>query len=1586
MSPRHNDDGEGLGRWWRRLWRHRIIRIVAATCTLATVLAPTQDASAFVPPNPDEFMEIPYAIERHAVRHEYTDVTGSPYLACQNVTLAVLDSKYAIGEGVPNGLGYHEVLIGSTYNQNLVVFQATETYTLFDGEVLSWGTGPSGTPMVALTLFQASDRQISVYPNDPAYAHSRCDTLVQWGIDHEAEYLDPTQLWTRNVDPEIVASCAVQSQTGPGGSELTFVGSVESSGTGYQQAWTFGDGSTSSAGSVAKTAQLPGPFTAQFRAWVPGTNIESVVNCDAEVAAPELGVSVAILGPDGEPVPDDAPPGVGDEIDVRVRVLATANGIGALNELTAFDPAWVNAAGPVELLTAPSLPAPFSLTPGSSVDLVFRYRILSAGDIAFSTTVVGEDAIGRPVQAEGSVLDSVGGIEVEVGAAWPVPPGGGDTPAEFQADNNGDGTVDDADHVLTIEVTAKNLLDEPLTNVRMREADEAIDFVNRLVGEGAAAIELLPGEDYTTGFGDVGPGVSVTRTYRFQATAEVNADAHAYLRGDTGAGAVVAGHGSAGVQLDSHLALEAWMDLEERPYQSGQVVRLNGRITSLLEDETLADGTVEPAKNLAVILDPIVEGNSSNGYVTTADFGGRTPQGNSPFVLLPGQSVDVAAIVATARKDTPSVAGIRYLVRAWAFDPADPDALGVEIDRSRISIDEDDGHGTEFTTALAEVALQPDKVQECETTLLDAVVTCNLWVGLREFGTGLAQLGPVIAQGGAESGRAGWAIRAWMYQHWANSILAVLGDEAATQRLITEVEVQLSTFTTARIHGAAAIGAVHDSVVEFLREAEQVLRRGDTNEIVAWVARFLGENPDLGIGALAKVRTARALFGTALPSASQSTATAAIVDAAEDAAAVERAGLTAKIDDSIARGENPTTNGTFLGDEDITAMPRVFRGIYGARKTELAKMLEISANENVLIAFRSRSPRAADLIRDGLARPKPMDVKTKGVNEIDIAYLGYRREAKDLVELVEPPIDWRLAREGREAEFEAALDTYMTFLEREGGHGELSDPVWRAEVRSRLKTRTKQWIKEVPNFRTYATKGINVEFGFSEQGLPASLDDHVAEVRKAKVNSGSVTDPYTGEKRLYFNVEMADASGNNFLPITGDIDIVAILNSDRTPLTDVTKRTRIYRELAKLVGMQHGDSFTWINNDGMVRFMREHVAGEPGAEALVVAGNDGRARMGYFEERLSTAADADGNLTSRSTFHMLTGAPRELLTNPSGGVPTNVSSYFDQLEGYVLDPAFYVPGALEDFMDGVERSGDPPELDDTAPVIRPDGEGGAEAYQPAGGDVGSAASDSDRQAQPARSYGNALGRSAQGGSSDLDDAVAAITRAGFGPAASPSVGAQGGRWVPFDAQAAAAASPTGRFPRGVASALDGAVPAGSSELPVVGFDVLEVAQTSDWFEVGDSIVVDPGGLKEERHTVASVNPLRTAEPLLNDHAHATMVALVPEEVPEVVETTTTAPATAAPTTSAPTTAAPPTTAVPTTVVPTTVAPTTPVPEASGRGTLPSPTVKGVTARASDTMPRTGSDGQPLAVAAAVMTTLGAMVLLARRGRRRRRGG
>jgi hypothetical protein len=477
----------------------------------------------------------------------------------------------------------------------------------------------------------------------------------------------------------------------------------------------------------------------------------------------------------------------------------------------------------------------------------------------------------------------------------------------------------------------------------------------------------------------------------------------------------------------------------------------------------------------------------------------------------------------------------------------------------------------------------------------------------------------------------------------------------------------------------------------------------------------------------------------------------------------------------------------------------------------------------------------------------------------------------------------------------------------------------------------------------------------------------VAEIRKAQVRTGTIVDPITGKERLYMSLEMADAKGENFLPITGDIDIVAILNGDRSPLTDITKRTRIYRNLARLVGMQHGDSFSWVNGEGQIRFLREHLAGKEGAEALVVAGSDGQARMGYFEERLSTVADASGNEVSKTTFHMVTGAPRKLVTDPAGGVPITLPGPLDLLEAFTLDPVFYLPGNLERFMRGLEETElVPAEFDPSAPAIQPDGEGGANAYLPGSGD----------DAAPA-----AVGRSARA-LVDEDDpveaAAAEVAGEGFGPLARPEVGAQGGRWVPFDAAAAAAATPTGRFPRGVMSAIDGAVPAGSKVLPVSGLDVLGMAEGSPWFEVGDTVVVDPGGLGEERHVVASVSPLTTVAPLANDHLHATGVVLVARAQvdPEPTTTTTTAPPTTAPPTTTPVDPTAPDPADPST-------PTTAPGGGTGSGGGGTGSGSADPGVGQGELPRTGTTAMDLLPLALALVLGGGMVLVARSRTRRR---
>jgi PKD repeat protein len=1574
ISGRSNRTGGADARSQRRqrVVRHPV-RWVASVLALVIVVAvlPVR-ADAFVPTDPSEWRQVDWTVEyfRNDYRYMAPDSSGimREHRACERVWVAKMDGA----DGLEGGGQYlpptdWRVRKGrkSVTTGGLAILAARSVYPRIDGTLVQDGPAPSGKPYIYHSLYGRAYKG-----ENRGNVEARCN-----GLDTEvseagalAEIAD-AEFWTDvpNQNPFSAFQWA-ESDTVPRQVQFTNRSTDPDETYDLSYQWVFGDGSTSREKDPVHTYAADGDYQVELFVYDgDGGSNRSVQT--VEIGGPPLEGALFAF-PNGDLTMKE-----GDRQGLRLRV--ENDGDQPLKDVaitsTVLTPIDDDGTGLITVApTAGGEVLSGALGTGAEkLDFAdFDVVAKEAGEVEIAMTVEAELPDDTPVQAVVKQVATVdpAPITVDLEVHYAEPPGGATEAPGFQKDNNGDGEVDARDHRIEIEVTATNASDEPVSAVEMRDAAEPIDFDDKYLGGGEVYLDPLE-LPANTEFGALEPGASETLTFAYEAKEPVWADATTIVEGRIGdePGQLVTAVGRTVVKLDTDMALEAFMDLEERPYQAGQVVRLAGKIKNVMEDQPLDDGTVEEAKSLAVILDPIVEENAGNGYVFPGDYGGRTPQGNQPFVLAPGEEKDVRAILQTARTEDPTNAHVRYLVRAWEIDDEDPDALPLEIDQSRIVIDEDDGRGTEFTTALAPVSLKPDKLEECETEILDAIITCNLWAGFREMATGLVQLVPVILTGTKEFVRAGFGIRAWMFQMWADYVRAVLGDPAAMQRIITEIEVQMETFVQARLMSAEALDAVGNSVVEFFQEAETALTTGDTNQIVAWSARFLGENPDLGLAAIAKVRAARALFGTTLPSASQSEATAALAKAADDAHAVEKAALESKIDDAIAKGENPATNGTFKGDEDVTNIPRVFRGIYGARKTEINKMLELAKKENILIAFRQRSPRAADLMKRGLARLKPMDVKTKGVNEIDIAYLGYRREAKDLVELVEPPIDWRLAQKGREAELEAALDGYMADLKAK--HAEIgADPVWEAEVRDRLKTRTKEWIKEVPNFRRYKQQGIEMNFGYAEQGLPDFLDDAMAEPRKARVSTGTVIDPITGKERLYMTLEMADESGTNFLPITGDIDIVAILNADRTPLTDVVKRTRIYQELNKLVGMQHGDSFTWINGEGQIRFLREHLAGKAGSEALVVAGSDGRARMGFFEERLSTVTDADGKEVSKTTFHMLTGGPRELVTNPAGGTPVKLPSYLDTLEGYVDDPTFYLPGALEKFMDGVEETGlGPPPFDPFAGAVQPDGEGGAVTYQEGGIEGDGLGSRWSGLAASAASADLA------GADDPVEAAAAEISEAGFGPAPEPDQGAQGGRWVPFDAAAAAAASPDGRFPRGVMTALDGDIAAGTTVVPVVGIDKLGVAAGSPWFQVGDEIVVDPGGAGEERHVVAKVAPFTLASPLANDHRHATSVVMVPRQVEEPTEPTT------------PTTPTVPTT--PTTpTVPTT--PTTPtVPGSVDPGGQPGGPGGGggpdAAAAASGSLPRTGStvtDLLPIGLA----LVLGGAGLLAARSRSRRR--
>lgn len=92
----------------------------AALCALAMVLVPVTKAAAFVPPDPTEFMRIPYTVGRLAQRHiaESPRGSGRYVLTCRNHVFMAFDSKYAITEG--SGLdGYHGLRLDRRTGQRL---------------------------------------------------------------------------------------------------------------------------------------------------------------------------------------------------------------------------------------------------------------------------------------------------------------------------------------------------------------------------------------------------------------------------------------------------------------------------------------------------------------------------------------------------------------------------------------------------------------------------------------------------------------------------------------------------------------------------------------------------------------------------------------------------------------------------------------------------------------------------------------------------------------------------------------------------------------------------------------------------------------------------------------------------------------------------------------------------------------------------------------------------------------------------------------------------------------------------------------------------------------------------------------------------------------------------------------------------------------------------------------------------------------------------------------------------------------------------------------------------------------------------
>jgi len=88
--------------------------------------------------------------------------------------------------------------------------------------------------------------------------------------------------------------------------------------------------------------------------------------------------------------------------------------------------------------------------------------------------------------------------------------------------------------------------------------------------------------------------------------------------------------------------------------------------------------------------------------------------------------------------------------------------------------------------------------------------------------------------------------------------------------------------------------------------------------------------------------------------------------------------------------------------------------------------------------------------------------------------------------------------------------------------------------------------------------------------------------------------------------------------VTGDIDVVAITLADgRVP--DAAVRARLYEDLQEAIGMQHGETLSWILNGELLSKVKAGLLADhlPGRELLAVFGPDGGCRAAYFDPKLT---------------------------------------------------------------------------------------------------------------------------------------------------------------------------------------------------------------------------------------------------------------------------------------------------------------------------------------------------------------------------------
>jgi hypothetical protein len=636
---------------------------------------------------------------------------------------------------------------------------------------------------------------------------------------------------------------------------------------------------------------------------------------------------------------------------------------------------------------------------------------------------------------------------------------------------------------------------------------------------------------------------------------------------------------------------------------AGTQVEISGTVTNRSQTQSI---DVDP-------ISPVTTGNAGGGdLVPTA----QTPLSDGvilPYAgsLAPGQTMDVEGYVQTAY-----VPSTRATV---TYDPTGSieNADGTETDLKPKQIGLSAG-SSEFDIGINTTDPPPpdSSVASVVDNFTDATIKgTSIWA-LNKLQGGLDILQhPITSATGLAQGVAGFAFGTVQAVGEAASLvssiylLGLAADDMSPADRQAWADQIVADFKQSHLKIAANAAAsvyagVNNWVLTLFSDLDSAYTTGNYNTLAAFLgnstANGLTSAEDLVLSDIAFQKFAIGMKYTGQVATSAVTSAAAI--ATEQGGLTSLVSLKAAIRDAkatavLGKSLDGITAGTNLLLDGATALWKSF----GLTPRQISELQTYCQRENIIVAVRARSARAAQLIKDGLAVGKNEIIKLKNVNNIDVQFLGYSKHDLNTVIWAEPLT-------------KTEVTTSAAFLAADASTQEI--------VLARLKIRTKEWhdasIKSILN--TSETTG-EISWGFN------GADNGVAAANKTEYRSFGLRNQANpvkagGAKRTYQQVLVGNKPGGagigRLVPVTQDVDLMAVTSANGEIL-NADQRLAAYVHLSDIIGIEHPETPTYIKNgefifESKVKYLADVT---PGGEPLAIFSPTGAVTAGYFDPALT---------------------------------------------------------------------------------------------------------------------------------------------------------------------------------------------------------------------------------------------------------------------------------------------------------------------------------------------------------------------------------